>query len=137
MTRASPLPVLLSLLLLPVAAANDHGEPGPDEHVVLVTEFDLGAEHYYVIEDHGALLLFRETNGVGFGGVDGSGLQPAWSCVGGETVVYVWEDQDCETGVKTGPDMQVTNGDLIEAVEDALPAPVGDLIHEIEHEVLG
>lgn len=124
-TIATPLSLLLAFLLVVPAAADDHGAPGPDEHVHVVAEADLAGDHYYVVEDHGAVLLFRETNGVLSGGVDGTGLQPAWSCVDGGAVVYVHEDDDCENGVKTPPDEQITNGAIL------------DLVHELEHGILG
>lgn len=125
--RAIALATML-LLAAPSAAAGDHGSPGPDEHVRLLAEADVGEERYYVLEDHGEVLLFRETNGVTFGGVDGSGAQPAWSCVETASLTYVHESDGCAAGTKTPPDARVTNG--------ALLAEVVRLLHDAEHELL-
>lgn len=122
------LAILIALMMTPLAAAESHG-PGPDEHVRLVADVELAGERYYVIEDHGAIYAYRETNGVLVGGVDGSGLQPAAFCLDGETVTYVEDDAGCALGMKTPADERVTNGVLLELVLGFLPEPVHDLLH--------
>lgn len=125
--RALILVCLALLPFAPLASAGEHG-PGPDEHVRLLAEGEIDGEHYYVLEDHGAILVYRETNGVRFGGVDDSGVQPAWSCVEGATLIYVWPDEECARGVRVAPDERVTNGAILHEVIELLPEEIHDVV---------
>ncbi|HET6403514.1 MAG TPA: hypothetical protein VFH78_02610 [Candidatus Thermoplasmatota archaeon] len=129
----------LTLLSLPLAGASDHGGPGPDAHVRVVGQVVIDDETFYVVEDHGAMQVWRETNGLTTGGVRAwpsgaaTGLQPAWTCaLEGGQVVYIHEEDACESGVKTAPDQRVTNGWLLHEVEELLPEAAHELVHEIE-----
>lgn len=133
------LSVVALLTLVPAGLASEHGAAGPDDHVRVVAEADAVDKHYYVLEDHGAFLVFEETNGVVANGVPAypggaaTGVQPAWFCLLDDgAIAYVYEDEDCLDGVKTAPDAQVTNAGLIHEIEELLPGPLRDIVHEIE-----
>lgn len=142
LTRTLYVLLAAAALAVPFAAASDHGEPGPDDHVIVLADASTPEGRYYVVEDHGAISLWRETNGVETGGVarladsEASGVQTAWFCLQDDgAVVYVWPDEGCATGIPTPPDMRITNGALLGILEDMLPEHVHDLVHDIEHEL--
>lgn len=125
--------LIVAALAAPFAAASDHGEAGPDEHVVVLADAATPNGRFYVVEDHGAVSLWRESNGVEDGGVarmtgGASGVQTEWFCLQDDgAVVYVLPDEGCETGVLTPPDTRLTNSALLHEVDEA--------VHEVEHAV--
>jgi hypothetical protein len=128
------LVILACLATFPSASADEHGEPGPDEHVHLVAELELAGERYYILEDHGATYVYRETNGVLVGGVDGSGVQPDAFCFDGENVRYVFPDEPCLEGDRFGADERVTNGALLDFVMDEAQGAYETVEHLVGHD---
>lgn len=122
--------ILALLLAIPLAAAehHEHGS-GPEPHVRVLASFEgHDGATYYVVDDHGAVQLWKESNGLTFGGQydlagEQSALQVETVCFVAEhdEVLYAYDEGACPEGVPVAPDTRVTNGYLVQQVLDQLP----------------
>lgn len=142
-SKSGPLALLLAALVaLPLAAADEHGAYGPDDHVRVAAVVELDGETYYVVEDHGATQVWRETNGVLSGGVEhrftreATGVQPANFCLLAEGAVHYQEAAPCAEGEFVESDARVTNGALLAAVHELADELVEEHAEPV-HDLLG
>lgn len=138
MQLTRPFLAIALLLAAPTAFADEHGAYGPDDHVRVAAVLDLDGETYYVVEDHGATQVWRETNGVRAGGVEhrftgeATGVQPANFCLLDGGAVRYQESAPCADGAFVEADARVTNGALLETIHGLV-----DEHAEPAHELLG
>ena len=129
------IPIAAALLLAPFAIAADHchGDgchAGPEPHVLVLAEFDLGDRHYYVVDDHGETQLWRESNGLDHGGqyywMTGeagpqSGLHVQGVCVHEGDVEYPEVAGGCEEdAVAVDADARVTSSMIFDELAGLL-----------------
>lgn len=133
MSTKNPLTLAIAgLVLASLALPTLHA--APDEHVEVLAESDAGGEHYYLVDDHGALQLWKETNGLTTSGQkhrftgEPTGLQAGDGCLLDDgTFVYLDHDEhhgdtsstsqdECAVGVFYEADTRITTGGVLDGL---------------------